>query len=219
MKNRYTINLAAVVIIVAVFGGVFCWDYIDRLQLRLVREKGAEIELRHKAEQELLVSKAMLDNLISYKESNSYSAETILRINPNVDPELATIIMREVVATSDHYDLHPLIVLALIQRESGFNPMAKSKAGAIGLMQVLPKYHQDKLNGKPTEDLYHIAPNIRVGCAILSSYLKQSDGNMLKALHRYLSLNARKEHLMAYQLDILHTMLVSLMDREKRESK
>ncbi len=37
-----------------------------------------------------------------------------------------------------HYDLDPLLYLALVRQESLFNPWAKSYAGALGLAQVMP---------------------------------------------------------------------------------
>ncbi|MBL8440943.1 MAG: transglycosylase SLT domain-containing protein, partial [Betaproteobacteria bacterium] len=41
--------------------------------------------------------------------------------------------------------LDPLLIIAVIGVESGFNPLSQSSAGAQGLMQVLPRYHRDKL--------------------------------------------------------------------------
>ena len=41
--------------------------------------------------------------------------------------------------------MDPLLILAVMAVESRFNPIAESVMGAKGLMQVIPKFHQDKL--------------------------------------------------------------------------
>ncbi len=41
-------------------------------------------------------------------------------------------------AQSQHHDLNPLLVTAVIRQESRFDPEIRSKAGAVGLMQMMP---------------------------------------------------------------------------------
>jgi soluble lytic murein transglycosylase-like protein len=83
--------------------------------------------------------------------------------------------------------LDPLLVLALIATESSFDPKAHSSAGAMGLMQAIPRYHPDTLTaaGVSSHELYQPQQNISVGTRILSKYLKLSKGNMAAALQRY----------------------------------
>ena len=68
----------------------------------------------------------------------------------------------------------PMLVVAVIAVESGFNPIAESHAGAQGLMQVIPRYHQDKLEDMPAS-LLDPATNIRVGARVLKEYIEQTD--------------------------------------------
>jgi len=45
----------------------------------------------------------------------------------------------EIAAVAEKYDLDPYLVAAVARTESGFDPDARSHAGAVGLMQLLPK--------------------------------------------------------------------------------
>ncbi|QEY33915.1 lytic transglycosylase domain-containing protein [Caproiciproducens galactitolivorans] len=85
-------------------------------------------------------------------------------------------------ATKNHLD--PAMVYSVIKAESNFDPDAKSRAGAIGLMQLTPDtfdWLQTKLKSdeKYTENnLYSPEINIRYGCKFLSilfnKYSKQA---------------------------------------------
>ena len=65
--------------------------------------------------------------------------------------------------------LDPQLVLAVIDIESDFNRFALSRAGAQGLMQVMP-FWKDEL-GKPSDDLYNPLVSLRYGCTILRHYM------------------------------------------------
>ena len=58
-------------------------------------------------------------------------------------------------------ELHidPLLIIAVIGVESGFNPFSQSGYGAQGLMQVVPRFHQDKL---PEESASFLDPVVNV---------------------------------------------------------
>ena len=68
--------------------------------------------------------------------------------------------------------LDPLLVLAVISVESRFNPIAESVMGAKGLMQIIPKYHLDKLRAAGGEDMvFDPESNIHIGARILQEYV------------------------------------------------
>lgn len=83
------------------------------------------------------------------------------------------------------YRVDPLLILAVVAVESRFNPVAESVLGAKGLMQILPKYHQDKLleHGGETA-LLDPEINIQVGTRILRDYLRRV-GEIEAALQMY----------------------------------
>lgn len=71
----------------------------------------------------------------------------------------------------------PLLILAVMAVESRFNPVAESAHGAKGLMQVLPKYHQDKLAAHGGDAaLLDPVLNIEIGTRILREYLHRAGG-------------------------------------------
>ena len=84
--------------------------------------------------------------------------------------------------------IKPELLMAIMQKESALRPKIQNRYGAQGLMQVVRRWHRDKLH--PSESLLDPAVNIRVGADILEEYLEDADGNLTKALAKY-SGNAR----------------------------
>ncbi len=79
--------------------------------------------------------------------------------------------------------LPPELVLAVMEVESRFDRWAISRAGAQGLMQVMP-FWLERL-GRPEESLFDPRVNLRLGCTILRHYLEREDGDLVRALARY----------------------------------
>ena len=81
--------------------------------------------------------------------------------------------------------LDPLLVLAVIAIESRFNPIAESVMGAKGLMQIIPRYHLDKLRAAGGEDMvFDPESNIHVGARILQEYVYRG-GTLEAGLQQY----------------------------------
>jgi hypothetical protein len=73
--------------------------------------------------------------------------------------------------------LDPLLILAVISIESRFNPIAESDMGAKGLMQVIPKFHTEKLALHGGQDaVLNPKTNILVGAQILKEYIRLAGG-------------------------------------------
>lgn len=73
--------------------------------------------------------------------------------------------------------LDPLLIIAVIGVESGFNPFSQSVDGAKGLMQVVPRYHMDKLP-EEADRLAFLDPvtNVRVGAKVLHESIRRTGG-------------------------------------------
>lgn len=85
---------------------------------------------------------------------------------------------KEITAAAEKYGLDKALLYGIIKTESNFDPDAKSHAGAIGLMQLVPDtftwmqaYYKEE-NSYVFEDLYDPGLNIDYGAEVLSVLLK-----------------------------------------------
>ncbi|HWM43004.1 MAG TPA: transglycosylase SLT domain-containing protein [Burkholderiales bacterium] len=85
----------------------------------------------------------------------------------------------------EQHRVDPLLILAVMAIESRYNPVAESVMGARGLMQVIPRYHLEKLEPHGGE-LVLLEPevNILVGAQILREYQRRL-GDVEAALQMY----------------------------------
>lgn len=91
---------------------------------------------------------------------------------------------------ADQQQLDPALVFALIRQESAFDEFAGSPAGAIGLMQVMPKTARQiagELNQTWNNDFNLFIPdiNIRYGNYYFKKVLDQFNGNFVLAAAAY----------------------------------
>lgn len=97
---------------------------------------------------------------------------------------------RQLYALAGEYKVDPLLLASIVKTESGFNPYADSKQGAMGLMQLLPDTAAQlavelQIDYQEPEDLYRDDINLRLGAYYFSKLLKQNDGNIVMALAAY----------------------------------
>jgi soluble lytic murein transglycosylase-like protein len=94
-----------------------------------------------------------------------------------VSAEATENMVSEAYAAGRHLAIDPLLILAVISVESRFNPIAESNYGAKGLMQVVPKYHQEKLADHGGEvAVLDPRTNILIGTKILAEYIRRAGG-------------------------------------------
>jgi hypothetical protein len=74
-------------------------------------------------------------------------------------------------------ELDPLLIIAVIGIESRFNPFSQSVVGAQGLMQVVPRFHKDKLP-EEAERTTFLDPvtNVQVGARVLKESILRNGG-------------------------------------------
>lgn len=88
---------------------------------------------------------------------------------------------RAVVRAAGQHNLHPAILLAVMKAESSFNPVVVSKAGAVGLMQLVP----ETAMRHGVRNLYDTDENVAGGAKHLRYLLDRFHGNMRLALAAY----------------------------------
>ncbi|MDD2884201.1 MAG: transglycosylase SLT domain-containing protein [Dechloromonas sp.] len=73
--------------------------------------------------------------------------------------------------------IDPLLIIAVIGIESGFNPFSQSVVGAQGLMQVMPRFHADKLPEDAGElPFFDPVTNVQVGARVLKESIRRNGG-------------------------------------------
>jgi soluble lytic murein transglycosylase len=95
--------------------------------------------------------------------------------------------LRSIEAALTESPVETALVLSVMRQESKFVATARSRVGARGLMQIMPKTGK-RLSGmkkfKP-DTLYHPETSIAYGTRFLSSLLKQFDGSIVHTLAAY----------------------------------
>ena len=83
------------------------------------------------------------------------------------------------------HSVDPLLILAVMAIESRYNPVAESNMGARGLMQIIPKFHLEKLMDHGGEHaVLDPEVNIAVGAQILREYYRRF-GDLESSLQMY----------------------------------
>jgi len=174
-------SLAALVLIARdQYGGAFAGGFLQNVlpfglfqsatPADAVAEPAAEDTLRTRAD----------PNEGRYRALAEFLAKRY-RVSEDVTLDLVTFAH----AAGHQLGLDPLLIIAVMAVESRFNPIAESVAGAKGLMQVIPRYHAEKLQEFGGERaVFDPQTNILVGSQILKEYISRT-GSMGAALQMY----------------------------------
>lgn len=94
-----------------------------------------------------------------------------------VAPEPLAALVAEAYQIGAKAEVEPVLLLAIMAIESGFNPFAQSPMGAQGLMQVMTKVHVDKYEGfGGAHAAFDPVTNLRVGARVLEDCISRRGG-------------------------------------------
>lgn len=102
----------------------------------------------------------------------------ISSVNPNADKRIGRAVIK---ASADH-GVSPVVIVAVMAVESRFVVSARSNEGAIGLMQVVPRWHRSRIAGRNIKD---ISTNIDVGASVLKICAQKNGATMERILTCY----------------------------------
>lgn len=97
---------------------------------------------------------------------------------------------RHILNEAERHSLDPAWILAITRQESAFVPHAKSSAGAIGLMQLIPSTahmvaKQKRIPYKNSKELLKPHTNIQLGSGYLKMMLETNQNNAVLATAAY----------------------------------
>ncbi len=92
----------------------------------------------HEHSAELLEDDAIFPKTLDGEEYASYIDRRLRELLPAPYRPTATRIASTLIGTANRYKMDPLFLMAVIQQESRFNPLALGGHGEIGLMQLKP---------------------------------------------------------------------------------
>jgi soluble lytic murein transglycosylase-like protein len=99
-------------------------------------------------------------------------------------PEIKETTLHQIILlAASRHKVDPALVKAIIRAESGYNPKAVSKKGAMGLMQLMPRTAEAL--GVEDEDIFNPENNIDAGVKHLKQLLIHFHGNVRLAVAAY----------------------------------
>jgi len=166
--------------VVMLIGAIGLTSY---LELQYVRESNASFASQFR---EIQDSKSRLDT--QYRNAlTRWVYENSEKINYSTAREIVDGVLS---------NYHPVLILAVMEVESSFNPMAVSKKGAVGLGQVMygtwGKILEKEKIIKSKRDLFGVKDNIMATGYILNAYMEESKGDVIAALRKYLGTSHTK---------------------------
>ena len=104
----------------------------------------------------------------------------------NIDTEISEEYVQTAIDIGTEYDIAPELIIAIIEHESEGNPDVVSGCGAIGLMQVIPKFQEERCERLGVVDLSNGHENILVGTDYLQElFEKYEDIQLVLTAYRF----------------------------------
>ena len=140
----------------------------------------AILDEKMSAENEEKIDKILSENIPD--EDYEPLKKEAINLKSKLDLKSQTTNIEEIIDTfADKYNVDGDFIKAIIKQESGFNPKATSKKGAMGLMQLMPKTAESL----GVKDAYNPWENIEGGVKYIKGFLDKYNNNQELALAAY----------------------------------
>jgi len=192
-----TVSLCLVIVVLLV-AGLFGIEHYNVLniensylskEITLKSASYAELESAYNeakglinTQERLFEAEKQLDRARVERDIINYIREHYIKVSSVVAGAIAD----SIIELSIKHEIPLELVLGIMEIESWFNPTAQSKAGAIGLMQVMPEW-VPKLKLKSKRDLYEVDINIDAGIRVLKIHITEEKGSIKKGLFKYVN--------------------------------
>lgn len=128
-------------------------------------------------------------NRITKEDKAQIAIEKFIEANSTLNKKAAKEYSSLITKYAKEHSVDPFLIAGLMKVESQFDRYAVSDAGALGLTQIMPRWHREKIR-KLSERFGYFNPfepehNIAMGTMIYAEYKQLSKGNRVNALLRY----------------------------------
>jgi soluble lytic murein transglycosylase-like protein len=156
------------------------------LSVKSHRYEGESIILTLRSGGEVTCDKSLIDKIVPdevpYPEPAPAAADKAGEQRPAARPLEGGIPYADIISTvAEAHGVDPLLVSALIQVESNYRPKARSRKGAMGLMQLMPSTARAYQVRNPFDP----KANIEAGIKHLKSLIDRFDGALDLSLAAY----------------------------------
>lgn len=194
MKNRILVWVLIIGVATGIIASISLYGRLTNLRFNFLKARTAFVSEK-KTLQQTIVN---LGNKVKGLESTLKRVMSTKNKVQQIQPQLVEWVYRHSkisktmaiqIVDSAAETAYPLFLLALIKTESNFNPTAVSKAGALGLGQIMPM-HKNALKkaGVLTEmrEIFDIPTAMKATELIWDWQMTASKGDVSKALTLYL---------------------------------
>lgn len=187
------VSLFRIGLLIGLFLSMTFFTTVDHVAHAMFYQESAVIQLQHQFIKPQAESQTKRIELFIKKNSKNLSDEQIKEYSA-----LACKYAKE-------NKIDPYLLVGLMKVESSFNTYAISDANALGLTQVVPKWHKEKITILKERfgefDIFKPEHNIALGAMVLNEYIRNHKGSVSKALLNYNGSYGQENA--SYHIDVL----------------